>query len=121
MDKKVKPHSSKNKIEERDNIQNRNFTTTDINEKWVTDIIYIYTIQNSWCYLASVMDLCSKKIIGFAFSKTMDTDITIKAVSNAIREQKPNKAILHSDLGSQYTSKKFKEFLSKSNIIHSFS
>jgi len=120
--KKFRPHSSKNKVEERDNLLKRNFTTESLNEKWATDITYIYTIRNGWCYLASVMDLCSKKIVGYTFSKTMDTDMAIKAVSNAIREQKPSKPlILHSDLGSQYTSKKFKEFVSKSNIIHSFS
>lgn len=68
------------------------------------------------------MDLCTKKIIGYSFSKTMDTEMAINAVANAIKSQKPpTQVILHSDLGSQYTSIKFKEFVDKNKIIHSFS
>nr|WP_244261810.1 MULTISPECIES: IS3 family transposase [Thermoanaerobacter] len=121
--KKFKPYSSSNRVEERENILNRDFSTTTINQKWVTDITYIYTVKDKWCYLATVIDLYTKKVIGYAFSKTMDTELAIRAVENAYNTQKPQgELILHSDLGSQYTSTKFQEYiLSKGNIKHSFS
>ena len=120
--KKYKPHSSKTKIEEKENILKRDFSTTTINEKWVTDITYIHTLRDGGCYLASVMDLHSRKIIGYAFDKVMDADLAIRAVKNAYECQKPNKeVILHSDLGSQYTSFKFAEYISSIKIVHSFS
>ncbi|WP_242976284.1 IS3 family transposase [Clostridium thermopalmarium] len=120
--KKYKPYSSKNKVEERENILKRDFSTITINEKWVTDITYIHTLRDGWCYLASVMDLHSRKIIGCAFDKVMDTDLAIRAVKNAYECQKPNKqVILHSDLGSQYTSSRFSEYISEIKFIHSFS
>ena len=120
--KKYKPHSSKAKVEERENILKRDFSTTTINEKWVTDITYIHTLGDGWCYLATVMDLHSRKIIGYAFDKVMDTDLAIRAVKNAYECQKPSKqVILHSDLGSQYTSSKFAEYISEIKFIHSFS
>jgi len=120
--KKFKPYTSKNKVVGKENILKRDFTADSINQKWVTDITYIYTLKDGWCYLASVLDLYTKKIIGYSFSKAMDTDMAIKAVSNAINNQSPNNPIiLHSDLGSQYTSNKFKEFVDENKIIHSFS
>jgi putative transposase len=120
--KKYKPYSSKNKVEERENILKRDFSTITINEKWVTDITYIHTLRDGWCYLASVMDLHSRKIIGCAFDKVMDTDLAIRAVKNAYECQKLNKqVILHSDLGSQYTSSRFSEYISEIKFIHSFS
>lgn len=77
---------------------NRNFKATRINQKWVTDIKYIHTQQNGWCYLASVMDLLTKKIIGYSFSKNMGTKLTIDALNKAYNQQRPNKAvIIHSD------------------------
>jgi len=120
--KKYRPYKSKNKVEEKENVLKRDFSTNTLNEKWVTDITYIYTFRHGWCYLASVMDLFTKKIIGYSFSKNIDTEMAIKAVANAINSQKPTtQVILHSDLGSQYTSVKFKEFVDENSLIHSFS
>lgn len=59
--KKYKPHSNKKVAEGLENFLKRDFTTTSINEKWVGDITYIHTIRDGWCYLASVLDLHSKK------------------------------------------------------------
>ncbi len=120
--KKFKPQSSKSKVEDKVNILDRNFSTNNLNEKWVTDITYVHIKRNGWCYLASAMDLCTKKIIGYSFSKNMDTDMALKALDNALKAQKPsNPVILHSDLGTQYTSSKFKEYIERNDIIHSFS
>lgn len=121
--KKYRPTSSKSKVEDRENILKRDFSTTTINEKWVTDITYIHTIRDGWCYLASVMDLYSRKIVGFAMSKNMTSDLSVQAIKNAIKLQRPREPlILHSDLGSQYTSSEFQKYISKTKIIkHSFS
>ena len=59
--KKYKPHSSKKVAEDSENVLKRNFTTTSINQKLVGDITYIHTSRDGWCYLASVLDLHSKK------------------------------------------------------------
>lgn len=82
--KKFRPQSSKVKVIDRDNLLNQDFTTTTINEKWVADITYINTLRDGWCYLASVMDLHSKKIVGYSFGRTMVTDLVIKALNNAL-------------------------------------
>ncbi|KGM95458.1 integrase [Clostridium botulinum C/D str. DC5] len=122
--KKYKPHSSKKPAEGLENVLKRDFTTTSINEKWVGDITYIHTIKNGWCYLASVLDLHSKKIIGYAFNKRMTNDLVTKALKNAYYNQSPDKdkqLIFHSDLGSQYTSNDLKALCKDFNIIQSFS
>ncbi len=59
--KKYNPHSNKKVAEGLENVLKRGFTTTSINEKWVGDITYIYTIRDGWCYLASVLNLHPKK------------------------------------------------------------
>ena len=78
--KKFRPTPSKEKVTERENILDRDFSTKTINEKWVGDITYIYTLKHAWCYLASVMDLHTKKIIGYSFSRTMTTELITKAL-----------------------------------------
>lgn len=120
--KKFRPSPSKVKIEDRENILKRDFSTTSINQKWVTDITYIHTIKDGWCYLASVMDPHSKKIIGYSMDRNMDTALAINAVRNAYEVQKPSKPpVLHSDPRSQYTSKDFSRFVLGLKSIHSFS
>lgn len=120
--KKYRPYSSKQKIEERDNLLNRDFSTTTINEKWVADITYIHTLRDGWCYLASVLDLHSKKIVGYSFSRTMTTDLVIKALDHAYVTQQPEKGlIIHTDLGSQYTSEEFTKHVHSKGMKQSFS
>jgi transposase InsO family protein len=58
--KKFRPRSSNSKVEEKENILNRDFSTNTLKEKWVTDITYVHTKRNGWCYLASVIDYCRK-------------------------------------------------------------
>ncbi|WP_346897043.1 IS3 family transposase [Clostridium sp. UBA7503] len=67
--KKYKPYSIKNTVPEKENILDRDFTATDINQKWCTDITYIHVLKECWTYLASVMDLHSRKIVGYAYGK----------------------------------------------------
>ena len=102
IQKKYTPYKqSKELVLERDNILEQDFSTTSINQKWVSDITYIHVQEEGWCYLASVMDLHSKKIIGYHFSKQMTTDIIVQALKNAYISQRPkDEVILHTDLGS---------------------
>lgn len=113
--KKYKPYSSSNtNILERSNLINRNFTTSNINQKWATDITYVHTVKHGQCYLASVRDLHSCKIIGYSLSRKMYTDLAISAIKNAVYLQSlKTSVILHSDLGCQYTSSKFKSYIDK--------
>ncbi|RBP87600.1 hypothetical protein DFO70_11822 [Cytobacillus firmus] len=65
--KKYRTSSSKHTVEKRENLLEQDFTTETINEKWAGDITYIKTLRDGWCYLASVMDLHSKKLLVIHF------------------------------------------------------
>lgn len=121
--KKYKPGTqAKIHGEHRKNLLNQDFTTTTINQKWVTDITYIHTKQNGWTYLSTIQDLHSKKIIGWKFDKQMTKELIIETLEHALLNQKPAKnLILHSDLGSQYTSEAYETKLKELSIQHSFS
>ena len=108
--------------EPKENILNRNFKTTTINQKWCTDITYIYVLKEGWTYLASVMDLHTRKIIGYAYGTEITAELAKRAVKNACLNVQDTKGIiLHSDLGTQYTSRLFENYIDKKNMIHSFS
>lgn len=120
--KKFRYHTSKTSPDERENILNRDFKTTGINQKWCTDITYIHTLKDGWTYLASVMDFHSRKIIGYAYGTSMTAELALKAVENACLNVSLTKdIILQSDLGTQYTSNIFQDYLREKGIIHSFS
>jgi putative transposase len=122
--KKYRPHSNKSddNNQEYSNLLKQNFNATMPNEKWVSDITYINTINDGWCYLASVMDLYTKKIVGFHFSKNIKTDIIMRALNNAISSKTPNKGlIIHSDRGSQYTSNNYQDHVKKLGFKLSYS
>ncbi|WP_270293529.1 IS3 family transposase, partial [Enterococcus casseliflavus] len=121
--KKYRPsHTSKKPIIERTNLLNQDFSTTTINQKWAADITYIATTKDGWTYLASVIDLHSKKIIGYTYAKQMATDIVLNALDSAIKNQQPKEdLIIQTDLGSQYTSKEFEAAFQERKIVHSYS
>src|SRR5690625_2926920 len=109
---KFRPTPTQKPVEERENVLNQDFTTTTINEKWVADITYVHTLRDGWCYLASVLDLHTKKVVGYKFSRSMTTEIVLEALQNAIQDQKPDPGlIVHTDLGTQYTSEAFQKLL----------
>src|SRR5699024_11502797 len=81
--KRFRPTPSKEKIVERENLLERDFTTNTVNEKWVGDITYIHTVRHGWCYLASVIDLHTKKIVGHSFGRKMTTELVTQALDNA--------------------------------------
>ncbi|MBU3129007.1 DDE-type integrase/transposase/recombinase [Clostridium tagluense] len=92
--RKYRPTSSKNKVVEKENKLKRGFTTNTINEKWVTDITYIYTIKDGWSYLSLVMDLHTRKIIGHSMYRYIDTKLALQAVKNALKLENPIKSWL---------------------------
>ncbi len=104
------------------NLLKQDFSTTDLNQKWVADITYINTLEDGWCYLSTIMDLHSRKIIGYQFDQQMTTEIVEKALDDAILNRTiGNSLILHTDLGSQYTSNEYEEKLKELGITHSYS
>lgn len=93
------------------NLLGRNFQFSRPNKAWVGDITYIPTAQG-WLYLAIVKDLCSKKVVGYAFSDRIDTQLTLDALHMAVRRQKPVKGLIfHSDRGVQYASAAYRKAL----------
>jgi putative transposase len=74
----------------------------------VTDITYIHTLKDGWTYLSTIQDLHTKKVIGWKFGKQMTKELVIETLDNALLNQTPSEnLIIHSDLGSQYTSEAY--------------
>jgi putative transposase len=120
--KKYRPQGSKGVQEGRENMLKQDFNAKKPNEKWVTDITYIWTEIDGWTYLATVLDLCTKKAIGYSYGKEITSELASKAVKMAWKAQGcPKGVILHSDLGSQYTSEDFAKMIAEFEIKHSFS
>lgn len=100
---------------------NREFTADKPNEKWVGDITYIWTAEG-WLYLATVIDLFSRKIVGWSMNSRMTQDLVNQALLSAIWNRKPPKGLLwHTDRGSQYASKSHRKLLEEHGIIQSMS
>ena len=92
-----------------DNILDRNFTPTAPNQVWTGDVTYI-RIKGGWCYLAVVLDLFARRIVGFSISDSPDSLLTSSALQMAYHTRlKPSGVLFHSDQGTHYTSKKFAE------------
>lgn len=121
--KKYRPKSSsKTEATSLPNLLKQDFSTDGLNTKWVTDITYIYTQSDGWCYLSSILDLHSRKVIAWDLAKTMTTELVINTLKKALdtREVRPG-LILHSDRGSQYTSQAYRERLEMHGILPSYS
>lgn len=91
------------------NILQRQFTVTRRNKAWVTDITYIRTWQG-WLYLAVVMDLFSRKVVGWSAGPTIDRGLALDAVLMAVRRRRPRGTVIHSDQGSQFGSDAWRRF-----------
>lgn len=93
------------------NTLNQQFQTAFPNQVWVTDITYIACRQHR-LYLASVMDLCTREIVGWRLGRRMQTDLVLGALEDAYKAKKPAAGLLHhSDRGSQYASKEYRATL----------
>ncbi|MEG0171926.1 MAG: IS3 family transposase [Acinetobacter sp.] len=103
------------------NTLERQFNPTQPNQRWVTDITYIRT-HEGWLYLAVVIDLFSRLVVGWSMKSRMTTDLVLGALLMALWRRKPqNKVLIHSDQGSQYTSHEWQAFVKQHNLECSMS
>jgi transposase InsO family protein len=103
------------------NLLERNFTASKPNEKWVSDITYIQTTEG-WLYLAMMIDLFSRKVVGWSMSETIDAALVCDALTMALWRRKfPQGVIVHSDRGSQYAANAFREKLDERKLVQSMS
>lgn len=104
-----------------ENLLNQNFKAKKINQIWTSDITYLWT-QEGWLYLAVVLDVFTRKIVGWQLQQRATTDLVVKALLNAIRNQNPSKGLIfHSDRGSQYCSKALRKILNNYQLKQSMS
>lgn len=103
------------------NLLNRDFSTTAPNQKWVSDITYIWT-DEGWLYLATVIDLYSRAVIGWSIQPTMTRELVCDALMMALwRRGFPRNVLCHSDRGSQYCSEDYQKMLKAYGLICSMS
>jgi putative transposase len=103
------------------NLLNREFRAKEPNSKWVTDITYIPTMQG-WLYLAVILDLYSRMVVGWSMSGNCDEELVERALNQAIARRRPKTGLLHhSDRGSQYTSQAYQSCLEQAGVHVSMS
>lgn len=104
-----------------ENILKGNFSSEKENRIWTSDITYIWTKQG-WLYLAVIMDVYSRKIVGWSLCSSLSAELVIKALMMAILHRNPEQGIIfHSDRGSQYTSSSVREVLKSYQMTQSMS
>ena len=103
------------------NVLDRQFTADRPNQKWVADFTYIWTAEG-WLYVAAVIDLFSRRVVGWSMSDTMTAQLVTDALIMAIwRRGKPDALLHHSDQGSQYTSEQFQRLMADNGVTCSMS
>jgi putative transposase len=103
------------------NVLDRSFESAAPNRKWLADFTYIWTAEG-WLYVAAVLDLFSRRVVGWSMSATMTAQLVTDALMMAIwRRGKTDALLHHSDRGSQYTSEQFQRILAEQDIACSMS
>jgi len=103
------------------NLLARRFAVSAPNRSWVSDITYIWTLEG-WLYLAIVMDLFSRRVVGWALSKRLERGLALDALGMALKGRPRSRAMLHhSDRGSQYASHEYQQLLAAHGILSSMS
>ncbi len=103
------------------NLVARKFTASAANEAWVADVTFVST-RDGWLYLAVILDLFSRRVVGWSTSRKNDVTLTLSALSSAIRYRKPPRGLLHhSDRGSTYTAAQYRHALAVHGIVASMS
>ena len=103
------------------NVLDRQFTADRPNQKWVADFTYSWTAEG-WLYVAAVIDLFSRRVVGWSMSDTMTAQLVTDALIMAIwRRGKPDALLHHSDQGSQYTSEQFQRLMADNGVTCSMS
>jgi putative transposase len=113
--------NSKHDLPVAKNLLDRQFDVDMPNRVWVSDITYIPT-EEGWLYLAAVMDLHSRRIVGWSMAERMTRELAIDALARAVRQRKPQPGLIHhSDRGVQYASLDYQSLLSRHGMICSMS
>jgi putative transposase len=100
---------------------NRNFTASAPNKVWVTDITYIWT-REGWMYLAAILDLFSRRVVGWSMDSRIDQTLALDALRMALRTRRPEPGLLHhSDRGIQYAAGDYQKLLREHGIVCSMS
>jgi len=103
------------------NVLNRQFTYTEPNRAWVSDVSYFWT-HSGWLHLAIVLDHYSRRIVGWSMNDRVDKKLTIEALQMAITNRLPKKGLVHhSDQGAEYTNNEYQNILKENNLISSMS
>jgi transposase InsO family protein len=103
------------------NVLNRQFTKTSPHEAWCADITFIWTEQG-WVYLALLIDLCTRSIVGWAVSERCDTELALRCLNRAVARHRPGAGLLHhSDRGSTYTAAAYRSRLRELGMTQSMS
>ena len=104
-----------------ENVLDRQFSAEAPNQKWVADFTYIWTAEG-WLYVAAVIDLFSRRVVGWSMSATMTAQLVTDALMMAIwRRGKPDALLHHLDQGSQYTSEQFQRLMADNGVTCSMS
>jgi putative transposase len=113
--------NSKHSLPIAPNLLNQDFNATRPNQKWVSDITYIWT-EEGWLYLAVIVDLYSRMVVGWSMSERMTSTLVCNALKMALfRRGMPRGVILHSDRGSQYCSHEYQKIIKEQHLICSMS
>lgn len=119
--RKVITTNSKHSFPVAPNVLNREFQAEKPNQKWVADITYVPT-EEGWLYVAGVLDLFSRKIVGWEMSSQIDATLVENALRMALYQRQPGKGLLHhSDRGSQYASHQIRNILAANQVQVSMS
>ena len=112
---------SKHSLPLAENLLGRDFVAPEANVKWASDITYIWT-KEGWLYLAVVLDLFSRRIVGWSMQPSLNRSIVLDALQAALSQRQTGQAILHhSDRGSQYASGEYQQMLREQGIQCSMS
>lgn len=104
------------------NLLNQDFHAIAPNQKWCIDFTYLNLSNGEKCYNCAILDLYDRSIVSSVTSSKINSELAIKTLKSALKNfRKSRKIILHSDQGSQFTSKSFIEFCSKNNVVQSMS
>lgn len=113
--------SSKHNLPVSPNLLKQDFSASRPNQKWVGDITYLWT-DEGWMYLATVIDLYSRKVVGWAMSNRMTAKLVCDALMMALwRRKMPTDVIFHSDRGSQYCSRDYQRLITRYKLRSSMS
>lgn len=112
---------SQHRLPVAENVLNRDFQAAGPNEKWASDLTYLPTSEG-WLYLAVVLDLYSRQVVGWSLGADMRTELVLDALDMAVKRRRPGPGLLfHSDRGSQYASVAFRERLQARRMLQSMS